>query len=70
MYAPVAVDAATGARRNELLAFRWTDLDVEKKALRVERVIQALSVIGYRRRVIPYQPVRSSLGPNLGPMQR
>ena len=61
MYAPVAVDAATGAR---------TDLDVEKKALRVERAIQALSVIGYRRRVIPYQPVRSSLGPNLGPMQR
>jgi len=53
-----------------LLAFRWTDLDVEKKALRVERAIQALSVIGYRRRVIPYQPVRSSLGPNLGPMQR
>jgi integrase len=48
MYAPVAVDAATGARRNELLAFRWTDLDVEKKALRVDRAIEVTKKFGVR----------------------
>jgi integrase len=48
MYAPVAVDAATGARRNELLAFRWTDLDVEKKTLRVERAIEVTKKFGVR----------------------
>jgi len=37
MYLPVALAAATGVRRNELLAFRWTDLDVEKKTIKVER---------------------------------
>jgi integrase len=33
----VALTASTGMRRNEVLALRWTDLDVEKKTLRVER---------------------------------
>jgi integrase len=40
MYPIVALDAATGPRRNEILAFRWIDLDVEKKALRVERALK------------------------------
>src|SRR5262245_30670216 len=35
----VAVAAFTGARRNEILALRWSDLDVEKKTLRIERAI-------------------------------
>jgi integrase len=35
----VALTAATGARRNEVLALRWRDLDVEKKTLRIERAI-------------------------------
>ena len=48
MYAPVAVDAATGARRNELLAFRWTDLNVEQKALRVERALEQTKKFGLR----------------------
>jgi integrase len=48
MYAPVAVDAATGARRNELLAFRWTDLDVERKTLRVERALEVTKKFGTR----------------------
>jgi integrase len=48
MYTPVAVDAATGARRNELLAFRWTDLDVDKKALRVDRAIEVTKKFGVR----------------------
>ncbi len=48
MYAPVAVDAATGARRNELLAFRWTDHDPEKKTLRVERALEVTKKFGMR----------------------
>jgi integrase len=33
----VAVLAFTGMRRGEALALRWSDLDVEKKTLRIER---------------------------------
>ena len=47
MFPPVAIDAATGARRNEL-AFRWTDLDVEKKAFRVERALEVTKKFGTR----------------------
>jgi integrase len=36
----VAVLAFTGARRGEVLALRWTDLDVEKKTLRIERAVE------------------------------
>jgi integrase len=36
----VAVAAFTGARRSEILALRWTDLDVEKRVLRIERAIE------------------------------
>jgi integrase len=48
MYAPVAIDAATGARRNELLAFRWTDLDITEKSLRVERALEFTKKHGIR----------------------
>jgi integrase len=36
----VAVLAFTGARRGEVLALRWSDLDVEKKTLRIERAVE------------------------------
>ncbi len=36
----VAVAAFTGARRNEILALRWTDIDFDKKTLRIERAIE------------------------------
>jgi integrase len=36
----VATAAFTGARRNEILALRWSDLDVEKKTLRIERAVE------------------------------
>ena len=39
-YSIVILAAATGARRNELLALRWADLDVEKKTLRIERALE------------------------------
>jgi integrase len=35
----VAVAAFTGARRNEILALRWSDLDEKAKTLRIERAI-------------------------------
>jgi integrase len=38
----VAVAAFTGARRNEILALRWSDLDVERKALWIERAVEQL----------------------------
>jgi integrase len=40
MFAPVAVDAATGLRRNELLALRVTDFNEEKKTLKIERALE------------------------------
>jgi integrase len=38
----VAVAAFTGARRNEVLALRWSDLDAANKTLRIERAIEKL----------------------------
>jgi integrase len=39
LYAIVAVAVGTGARRNEILGLQWSDLDTEKKTLRIERAI-------------------------------
>jgi len=39
----VAVLAFTGARRGEVLALRWSDLDVENKTLRIERAVEQTS---------------------------
>jgi integrase len=36
----IALTAFTGARRNEILALRWSDLDIEKKIIRIERAIE------------------------------
>jgi integrase len=36
----VCVAAFTGARRGEILALRWSDLDVAKKTLRIERAVE------------------------------
>jgi integrase len=44
----VAVATATGARRNEILALRWTDLDIEKKTLRIERAWEPTKKFGLR----------------------
>jgi integrase len=40
LYPIVAVAAFTGARRNEILALRWSDLDPAKRTLRIERAIE------------------------------
>jgi integrase len=48
LYPIVALAAATGARRNELLALRWTDLDRDKKTLRIERAWEETRKFGLR----------------------
>jgi integrase len=48
LYPVVALAATTGARRNELLALRWSDLDVDKKTLRIERAWEQTKKFGLR----------------------
>jgi integrase len=42
----VAVAAFTGARRNEILALRWSDLNVAAKTLRIERAVEMTEAHG------------------------
>ncbi len=44
----VAVAAFTGARRNEILALRWSDLDAANKTLRIERAMEETIASGRR----------------------
>jgi integrase len=48
IYPVVALAAATGARRNELLALRWSDLDVDAKTLKIERAWERTKKFGLR----------------------
>jgi integrase len=48
LYQIVALTAVIGARRNEVLAFRWIDFDPDKKTIRVERAIEVTKKFGIR----------------------
>jgi integrase len=48
LFGIVSVAAFTGARRNEILALRWSDLDPVKKTLRIERSIEETKAYGFR----------------------
>ncbi|MGX1352995.1 integrase [Bradyrhizobium elkanii] len=48
IYPVVVLAAASGARRNELLALRWIDLDADKKTLRIERALEQTKKYGIR----------------------
>jgi integrase len=47
LYPIVACAALTGARRNDILALRWSDFDPANKTLRIERALEK-SKTGYR----------------------
>ena len=57
LYPIVALDAAMGTRRNEVLAFRWADFDPEKKTIRIERAIEVTKKFGIR-----YKPPKTWRG--------
>jgi len=40
LFPVVAVAAYSGERRNEILALRWSDLNVANKTLRIERAVE------------------------------
>jgi integrase len=42
LYPIVCVAAFTGARRNEILALRWSDLNEAEKTLRIDRAIESV----------------------------
>jgi integrase len=42
----VAVAGLTGARRNEILALRWTDFDTSERSLRIERALEETKEAG------------------------
>ncbi|MFZ0694947.1 MAG: tyrosine-type recombinase/integrase [Alphaproteobacteria bacterium] len=44
----VAIAAYTGARRGEILALRWSDVDFEAKTLRIDRSLEATKANGLR----------------------
>ena len=46
----VAVAAFTGARRGEILALRWVDLDVANKRHRIERSVEKTKTHGFARK--------------------
>jgi len=48
LFGIVGVAAFTGARRNEILALRWSDLDVQRKELRIERALEETKAHGLR----------------------
>lgn len=47
----VAVAAFTGARRNEILALRWSDLDATARTLRIARALEETGQHGLRTKV-------------------
>jgi integrase len=57
LYPIVAVTAATGVRRNEVLAFRWSDFDPVKRTIRVERALEVTKKFGVR-----YKPPKTWRG--------
>lgn len=44
----VGVAAFTGARRGEVLALRWSDLNTQEKTLRIERAVEETEKHGLR----------------------
>jgi integrase len=62
IYSIVATAAFTGARRNEILALRWSDLDPVAKTLRIERSLEETraAVLGQAQTQRFKEPKRAS----------
>jgi integrase len=48
LYPIIATAAFTGARRNEILALRWSDLDLANKTLTIRRALEETKAHGFR----------------------
>lgn len=48
LFSIVSVAAFTGARRNEILALRWSDLEPQEKTLTIERALEDTKAHGLR----------------------
>src|SRR5204863_6786223 len=48
LYPIVAIAAFTGARRNEILALRWSDLKIDAKTLTIARALEETKAYGLR----------------------
>ncbi|OIT11708.1 hypothetical protein BL241_11585 [Ralstonia solanacearum] len=48
LYCLVALGLATGLRRGEMLALRWSAIDLDKKTLRVDRAVENSRTLGVR----------------------
>jgi integrase len=51
LYPIVALTAATGMRRGEVLALRWTDFDPVAKTIKIERALEQTKKFGIRVKV-------------------
>jgi integrase len=57
LFSIVATAALTGARRNEILALRWTDFDATNKTLRIERALEETKEAG-----LTFKPPKTKRG--------
>ena len=48
MATAIALAALTGARRGELVALRWSDVDLEAGMIRIERALTVVGGISHR----------------------
>jgi integrase len=64
LFPVVAVAAATGMRRNEVLALRWSDIDFEKRTVRVERAWEPSKAHGLRLKAPKTELGRRTIGLN------
>jgi integrase len=65
----VALAANTGMRRNELLALRWSDIDFEKKTIRIERALEVTKAGGIRFKVPKTERGRRNVDLNTGTIE-
>lgn len=66
LYPLVVLAAATGARKGELLALRWSDVSTLLKTLRIERAVEDTNANGIRIKSPKNQSSRRTIGLDTG----